>query len=75
MTRRIKILFSADAFGSFHSLDGNLFSDEVNYDLDWLDEAAQILYEYRWKIWRHGTDGAQKAFHTCTSPASVRYMA
>lgn len=36
-----KILFSADAFGSFHSLDGNLFSDEVNYDRDWLDEARR----------------------------------
>lgn len=36
-----KILFSADAFGSFRSLDGNLFNDEVNYDRDWLDEARR----------------------------------
>lgn len=45
-----KILFSADAFGSFHSLDGNLFNDEVNYDRDWLDEArryyANIVGKY-----------------------------
>lgn len=36
-----KVLFSADAFGSFKSLDGNLFSDEVNYERDWLDEARR----------------------------------
>lgn len=36
-----KILFSADAFGSFHSLDGNLFNDEVDFDRDWLDEARR----------------------------------
>ncbi len=36
-----KILFSADAFGSFHSLDGNLFNDEVDFERDWLDEARR----------------------------------
>ena len=36
-----KILFSADAFGSFKSLDGNLFNDDVNYERDWLDEARR----------------------------------
>lgn len=36
-----KVLFSADAFGSFKSLDGNLFNDEVNYERDWLDEARR----------------------------------
>lgn len=36
-----KILFSADAFGSFKALDGNLFNDEVNYARDWLDEARR----------------------------------
>lgn len=34
-------LFSADAFGSFISLGGKLFADEVNYDRDWLDEARR----------------------------------
>jgi flavorubredoxin len=34
-------LFSADAFGSFISLDGKMFNDEVNYDRDWLDEARR----------------------------------
>jgi flavorubredoxin len=36
-----KILFSADAFGSFGALNGNLFADEVNYDRDWIDEARR----------------------------------
>ena len=34
-------LFSADAFGSFISLDGHLFADEVNFDRDWIDEARR----------------------------------
>ena len=34
-------LFSADAFGSFGSLDGKLFNDEVNFDRDWIDEARR----------------------------------
>ncbi len=35
------VLFSADAFGSFGSLDGRLFNDEVNFDRDWLDDARR----------------------------------
>ena len=31
-----KLLFSADAFGTFGAVNGNLFSDEVNFDRDWL---------------------------------------
>ena len=31
-----KILFSADAFGSFGALDGILFADEINFERDWL---------------------------------------
>lgn len=34
-------LFTADAFGSFLSLDGKLFNDEVDYDRDWLDECRR----------------------------------
>ena len=33
------ILFSADAFGSFNTLDGNLYSSDVNYQKDFLDDA------------------------------------
>ena len=36
-----KILFSADAFGTFGALNGVLFADEVNFDRDWLDEARR----------------------------------
>lgn len=36
-----KILFSADAFGTFGALNGNIFNDEVNFDRDWLDEARR----------------------------------
>ncbi len=36
-----KILFSADAFGTFGALNGNLYADEVNFDRDWLDEARR----------------------------------
>lgn len=33
-----KILFSADAFGTFGALNGILFADEVDWERDWLDE-------------------------------------
>ncbi len=35
------ILFSADAFGSFGAIAGNLFADEVEYDNQFLDEARR----------------------------------
>ena len=36
-----KILFSADAFGTFGALDGVLFADEVDFDRDCVDEARR----------------------------------
>lgn len=36
-----KVLFSADAFGSFGALNGNLFSDEVDFEKDWLADARR----------------------------------
>ena len=36
-----KILFSADAFGTFGALDGALFADEVDFFRDYLDEARR----------------------------------
>ncbi len=45
-----KILFSADAFGSFGALNGAIFADEVDFDRDYLDEArryyANIVGKY-----------------------------
>ena len=44
------VLFSADAFGTFGTLDGKLFNDEINFDRDWIDEArryyANIIGKY-----------------------------
>ena len=36
-----KILFSADAFGSFKAADGHMFVDQVDFWRDWLDEARR----------------------------------
>lgn len=36
-----KILFSADAFGTFGALNGALFADEVNFERDYMDEARR----------------------------------
>lgn len=35
------ILFSADAFGSFGAMSGNIFADELEYDSHYLDEARR----------------------------------
>ena len=35
------VLFSAVAFGSFKSLDGALFADEVDFKDEWIDEARR----------------------------------
>ena len=35
------ILFSADAFGCFGALNGNIFIDELDYTQDWLAEARR----------------------------------
>ena len=49
-----KILFSADAFGTFKALSGALYSDEVDFDRDYLDEArryyANIVGKYGSKV-------------------------
>ncbi|MFH1513569.1 MAG: FprA family A-type flavoprotein [Bacillota bacterium] len=45
-----KTFFSADAFGTFGALGGNLYADEVNFEIDWLPEArryyANIVGKY-----------------------------
>lgn len=47
---KTKTLFSADAFGTFGALGGNLYADEVNFQIDWLPEArryyANIVGKY-----------------------------
>lgn len=39
--KKDKVLFSADAFGTFGALNGNIFNDEVDFDREWLDEARR----------------------------------
>ena len=45
-----KILFSADAFGTFGALNGNLYADQTDIEHDWLPEArryyANIVGKY-----------------------------
>ena len=36
-----KILFSADAFGTFGALNGNIFADEIDFEKDWIDDARR----------------------------------
>ena len=36
-----KTLFSADAFGTFGAINGNLYADEVDFARDWLDDARR----------------------------------
>lgn len=38
-----KVLFSADAFGTFGALSGNLYADEVNFEGEWLDDARRYF--------------------------------
>ena len=36
-----KILFSADAFGTFGALAGNIFNDEITFDITWMNDARR----------------------------------
>lgn len=36
-----KVLFSADAFGTFGAMNGTIFNDEIDFDRDWLDDARR----------------------------------
>lgn len=36
-----KVLFSADAFGTFGAVGGTIFNDELDFDRDWLDDARR----------------------------------
>ncbi|MBU3157905.1 FprA family A-type flavoprotein [Clostridium estertheticum] len=55
------VLFSADAFGSFGSLDGQLFNDEVNFDRDWIDDARRYYTNIVGKYGPHVEDLLRKA--------------
>jgi len=36
-----KVLFSADAFGTFGAIAGNIFADELDFETDWLPDARR----------------------------------
>ena len=38
-----KVLFSADAFGTFGALSGNIYADEVNFEGEWLNDARRYF--------------------------------
>lgn len=63
-----KILFSADAFGSFGALDGRIFNDELDYRNSFMDEArryyANIVGKY----------GAQVQAVFKKLPAEIAYI-
>ena len=58
-----KLLLSADAFGTFGSLDGHLFADEVDFDRDYLDECRRY---YANIVGKYG-DQVQAALKKATS--------
>jgi flavorubredoxin len=55
------VLFAADAFGSFGSLDGKLFNDEINFDRDFLDDARRYYTNIVGKYGPHVQDLLKKA--------------
>ena len=56
-----KVLFSADGFGSFGALDGNLFADEVNFDTEWLADARRYYCNIVGKYGKQVQDVLAKA--------------
>ena len=38
-----KVLFSADAFGTFGALSGNLFADEMDFEHEWIADARRYF--------------------------------
>ena len=54
-------LFSADAFGSFGALNGNLFADEVPFETEWLPDARRYYTNIVGKYGKNVQDVLQKA--------------
>lgn len=64
-----KVLFSADAFGTFGALNGNIFADEVDFARDWLDDARRYYTNIVGKY------GAQvKALLKKASTLEIKYI-
>lgn len=56
-----KVLFSADAFGTFGALSGSLFDDEVDFDKEWLDDARRYYINIVGKYGMQTTSLLKKA--------------
>ncbi len=56
-----KVLFSADAFGTFGALGGNLFADEVNFKEEWLSDARRYYTNIVGKYGQQVQDVLKKA--------------
>lgn len=56
-----KILFSADAFGTFGALNGALFADEVDFFRDYMDEARRYYTNIVGKYGKQVQDVLKKA--------------
>ena len=56
-----KILFSADAFGTFGALNGSLFNDEVDFFTDYMDEARRYYTNIVGKYGEQVVDVLRKA--------------
>ena len=56
-----KVLFSADGFGTFGALNGNLFADEVNFETEWLADARRYLVNIVGKYGKQVQDVLGKA--------------
>ncbi len=54
-------LFSADAFGSFGALNGNLFADEVAFETEWLADARRYYCNIVGKYGKNVQDVLAKA--------------
>ncbi len=54
-------LFSADAFGTFGALDGNIYADQVNFADEWLDDARRYYCNIVGKYGPYVQDVLKKA--------------
>ncbi len=54
-------LFSADAFGSFGALNGNMFADEVPFETEWLSDARRYYTNIVGKYGKNVQDVLKKA--------------
>lgn len=55
------LLFSADAFGTFNALDGAMFLDKYNFELDWVEEARRYYTNIVGKYGQQVTNVLKKA--------------